>query len=141
MNSDTVVLYCLLKDQPLHNCFEVEVCRDQEVGDLRELVKETNKPALDRINAITIELYKVSIPSNDNTALQEAYNQLENQEPLDPMDTIGEVFPSPIKRHIHLIVKIPGYHDGTLLLAPFLSCSHPPQPPLCHPSNLSPISY
>jgi Crinkler effector protein N-terminal domain len=112
MSSDIVTLFCLLKDRPLDSSFKVNVCRDQSIYDLKNLIKEEMKPDLDHISAINLNLYQVSIPFKDDTALEEIYQQLERNKPLYPHKIIDEVFSSPAEKHIHVIVKAP---DSLLL--------------------------
>jgi Crinkler effector protein N-terminal domain len=106
MDSNTVALFCLLKGQSLRNSFMVEVYGNQDISDLKRLIKEEMRSTLERVDATLLELYQVSIPIRDNTALQEALDLLENQEPLSVADTINKVFPSPARKHIHVIVNV-----------------------------------
>jgi Crinkler effector protein N-terminal domain len=108
MDSNTVALFCLLKGQSLSDSFKVKVYGYQDIGDLKKLIKEKLRITLERVDAALLELYQVSIPIEDNTALQEAFNQLGDQEPLNSVDTIDEIFSTPVKKHIHVIVKVPG---------------------------------
>jgi Crinkler effector protein N-terminal domain len=108
MVSNTVTLFCLLKGDCNSRAFLADIDKNKTISHLQGLIKEERKSTLERVDATLLKLYQVSIPIKDNTALQEAFDQLENQEPLDEVGTIDEVFPSPVKKHIHVIVKLPG---------------------------------
>jgi Crinkler effector protein N-terminal domain len=103
MGNDTITFLYYLKGD--HHIFTIDnIDKNKTIDYLKKSIKEELRPDLDHVNATDIDLYEVPIP----TTLREAYIQIENQKPLDPVNTIDEVFPSPAKKHIHVIVKVPG---------------------------------
>jgi Crinkler effector protein N-terminal domain len=108
--SDKISLYCLVKGQPFRHAFRIDASSGGDVDSLRELIKEKKRVELKDVDSEKIIVYKTSIPAGDTAALDEAYRQAEKEDgsELCPADIIGEVFPSPIGRHIHVIAKIPG---------------------------------
>ncbi len=103
---DTLVsLFCLLCGEATEHAFPVKIAKEETVGDLKKLIKAEKAPDLDTFPADKLTLWSVSITSSDDTAIPE-FSRLAKHK-LQPVENIGEVFPSLQKKHIHIIVDVP----------------------------------
>jgi hypothetical protein len=103
-----------------------------------------NGVAFKDIDANTLTLWKVSIPSNDETKLKDLKledNEEKGVKKLSPEKKLGNVFPDNLaEEHIHIIVEPPGmsstciaqnfiYHTSIyLFIRPFRSSVRPVLP-------------
>ena len=60
--------------------FPVEIDRNKNVGCLKEAIKEKMKPAFDDITANSLQVWKVSIPVDEDTDLEAKVNDLRLRE-------------------------------------------------------------
>jgi hypothetical protein len=110
-NSKTMLkLFCLLQGQPFVKAFPVNIENGETIGDLKKLVKGELKSNLEGVDASDLELWKVSILHGDLNALDEASRRIDRGEQihLDPMDVVGELFPEPPPKTVHIMIKAPG---------------------------------
>ena len=61
------MLYCIVLGDAIRNAFLVKVSRDLSVSDLRDIIKEKNKPYLDDVPANKLKLWKVDISMKDKS--------------------------------------------------------------------------
>ncbi|GLB38822.1 hypothetical protein LshimejAT787_0506870 [Lyophyllum shimeji] len=100
---------CLLGDDPRIHSFPVDILDTQTVGHLKQLIKKATSPTLEHINAAHLELFKASIPVDDDSdSLAACFENLTlNEKPLNPMDDLSEVFQDLSEEHLHVIVRVP----------------------------------
>ncbi|KIL71411.1 hypothetical protein M378DRAFT_43028, partial [Amanita muscaria Koide BX008] len=98
-------LNCLMSGETYSCIFKVRIEASQAVAHLKDAIKEITKPALDHTPAYALDLWKVSIPV-DNNSLENVGNP--DRKPLLPVKKLSTVFPEPpVLEHIHIIVKAP----------------------------------
>ncbi len=68
--------WVLGEDSDSNRIFPVEVDRNKNVGNLKKAIKEENKRAFDHIDAHSLDVWKVSIPIDEDTNLQAKVNDL-----------------------------------------------------------------
>ena len=106
--ADIITLFCLVHNKPATNAFPVKIPQTDTIGDLKEFIMEKEKKEFHDIDANNLRLWSVSIPINDTAALEKLKNIEENSmQELFPTDEIANVFSTPLKKHIHVIVKQP----------------------------------
>jgi hypothetical protein len=104
-------LFCLVHGEPASKAFSVKVQKNDTVDDLKKLIKREKHPRFEDIAADELNLWAVSVPVDDTTALKEL--ALENNkdkgiQELHPVKKISKVFPDePPDEHIHVIVVPP----------------------------------
>jgi hypothetical protein len=106
----TTTLFCLVHGESITNAFPVKIPQADTVGDLKELIKLKKAPEFDTIAADKLMLWKVNIPTDNATALKELVlenNKEKGIQELLPLDDIAEAIPTPLKRHIHIIIECP----------------------------------
>ena len=100
-----ITIFCLVHGEPIANAFPVKIPLSDTISDLKKLIKEEKAPEFDDIAADKLKLWSISIPINDTEKLK---NIEENSmQELFPTDEIADVFSTPLKKHIHVIVKQP----------------------------------
>ena len=102
----SITLLCLVKGNTLANAFPVHIDGNSLVGDLKGVIKESQKPFFDSIPTKDIKLWKVTIPDDQDDLLS---NLILNDEPeLLATREIGDYWTEkPPKRNIHVIVEPP----------------------------------
>ena len=108
---DIVTLFCLLEGDDFQKSFPVKIDKYETIGYLKEAIKEKRKSVLLGVDAADLVLYCVSVRNRDNDSLEELYQKIDQgddslSEP-ETTDTISETFPSPLLRHIHVLVRAP----------------------------------
>ncbi|KAF8802373.1 hypothetical protein BYT27DRAFT_7173144 [Phlegmacium glaucopus] len=110
-------LNCLVSGDDRSHIFKIEILDTKTVSDLRESIKEKNKPTFDHIPAHALIIWKVSVPINED--LQENIKELDKT--LAPEDLLLEVFPTPpVRRHLHIVVKAPARPGSRVRLSSIL---------------------
>lgn len=108
-------LFCVVCPdvQPSKRIFQISIDKTEIVADLKDAIKLKSAPRLDHIDAVELELYKVSIP--DNNDLGQALDSLlfdgsENYvTELQPMTELSTLFPDGAKKeHLEIVVQKPG---------------------------------
>ncbi|KAM6498780.1 hypothetical protein JOM56_006728, partial [Amanita muscaria] len=98
-------LNCLMSGETYSGIFKARIEPSRAVAHLKDAIKEITKPALDHTPAYALDLWKVSIPV-DNNSLENVSNP--DRKPLLPVKKLSTVFPEPpVLEHIHIIVKAP----------------------------------
>ncbi|KAK7438249.1 hypothetical protein VKT23_018180 [Stygiomarasmius scandens] len=85
--------------------FPVRIPGSHTVGELKEKIKEKNSDDLKGPNAHKLDLFKVSIPSEDDL-VQELNDAVDCFDPLDPIAKLLTIFPDePPDGIIHIAAK------------------------------------
>ncbi|KAF9992579.1 hypothetical protein BGZ79_002908, partial [Entomortierella chlamydospora] len=138
MTSEKVKLFCILDGDS--TAFPVKVATDESVGDLKDAIREKKPNDLQDVDADTLILWHVSIPSTPKRQItlgnltDEEKATKKPEELEDPTIEISEVFGlSPAKRTIHVIVKDP--RQATVITPAQTALS--PSPPISRPTSPS----
>lgn len=107
MSEGNRTLICLVNGAPFDSVFKIEISQDQLILDLKQRIKEE---AEIQCLYMSLTLWGVSIPFGDTAMLEEL--KLEEDLPkirkLSPLDTVAESFPDLARKHVHIIVEVPG---------------------------------
>ena len=104
-----VTLYCFIQGSTVDQPFFIHIDEGRSIDDLKEAVKKELSPILDNLAAAALSLYCVSIPDESDEELQRIIGRIHSKnDRLSPRETVGEVFPSLIEGHIHLVIRTPG---------------------------------
>jgi hypothetical protein len=68
--SPILELNCIVLGGDYKRIFPIEIKGTKKVGDLKDFIKDKNKPAFDRVPAHYLELFKVSFPVDDGLDAQ-----------------------------------------------------------------------
>jgi hypothetical protein len=109
-----ITLSCLIQGTSLDNYFKVTIGKNNDISDLKEIIWKKKQNTFSSIDANEIKLWKVSVPTNE----KEKFDRLRRNESTvenllngvtirDATDEIEEVFGSPVKKHIHVIIGLP----------------------------------
>ena len=112
-----ITLSCLVAgENPYDNAFNVKVNKTEAVSELRDAIKENQKPFFDNIAPKELKLWKVDISLEKENKKLELVNTKINVnikeelggEKLPPLSKISKHFTSqPADEHIHIIVQRP----------------------------------
>ena len=99
-------LICYLLGDNLKRYFVVEVEETKTVSVLKDLIKEKKASQLKDVDASDLDVWKVdlSIPLLKKN-LDEL--KLDDNNSLSPADELSEVFGSPARKHVHIVIKSP----------------------------------
>ncbi|KIL61625.1 hypothetical protein M378DRAFT_166758 [Amanita muscaria Koide BX008] len=96
-------LNCLVSGETYSRIFKVRIEASQAVADLKNAIKEEIKHTFQHVVADTLDLWKVSIPVDDNF-----HATIPDEKPLLPVDELSAVFTeAPVLKHLHVVVKVP----------------------------------
>ena len=101
--ASSITLFCWVLDKS--ECpFRVEVAKDKTVGDLKGAIKEEKPNTLTKVDADQLQLWKVSIPDDDQ--LEASIRQTVLGSPLRSTKLLSAVFPSPLPMDVvHVLIK------------------------------------
>ncbi|PKK55649.1 hypothetical protein RhiirC2_858940 [Rhizophagus irregularis] len=112
-----ITLSCLVAgENPYENAFNVKVNKTEAVSELKDVIKENQKPFFDNVAPKELKLWKVDISLEEENEKLTAVNTKINvniKEELGgvellPLSKISKHFPSqPADEHIHIIVQRP----------------------------------
>ena len=104
-----VTLFCFIQGSSVDQPFFIHIDEGKSIHDLKEAVKKELSPTLDNLAAAELSLYCISVPDDSNEELQRIIGCIhsKNDRPSS-REAVGEVFPSPIAGHIHLVIRTPG---------------------------------
>src|SRR6266545_2029199 len=102
-------LNCWVLGEDSTRIFPVEVDRDENVGGLKEAIKEKMKPAFDHITANSLDVWNVSIPIDEDTNLQAQVKgmRLHEKKSLWPLKGLLRIFRDLDQEALHVVVKSP----------------------------------
>ena len=99
-------------DDPSH-IFPVKIANTESVGALKDAIKEKKKPIFNHVPADALDIFRVSIPVDEelDAALQSFRLEHDPQNGVHhlsvPVKRLKGVFGGPIEEHIHVLVKRP----------------------------------
>jgi len=101
-------LNCWVLGEDSTRIFPVEIDRNENVGGLKEAIKEKKKPAFDHITADSLGVWKVSIPIDEDANLEEQVKKLrlQDKKPLWVLKGL-KIFDDPDQEALHVVVKAP----------------------------------
>jgi len=101
-------LNCWVLGEDSTRIFPVEIDRDKDVGGLKEAIKEKKK-AFDHIDADSLDVWKVSIPIDEDTNLQAQVNglRLHEKKPLWALKRLLRIFGDVDEETLHVVIKAP----------------------------------
>ncbi|KAF8626964.1 hypothetical protein AX17_006419 [Amanita inopinata Kibby_2008] len=94
--------------------FSVMIDKNETVGDLKEAIKEVQKPVFDEIRVTQLHVWQVSIPVDDEFEESCRNANLGGKKPLMLLMKLFEIFPSiPPRGNLHVMIKVglPGKSD------------------------------
>ena len=102
----SITLFCLVKGNTTANAFEVDIEKDKSVSHLKKVIKAEQPQTFANVDAKDIKLWKVEIGGDHDDQLRNL--TLLDQDELLAINDIGDYWTEkPLKKHIHVIVKLP----------------------------------
>ena len=98
--------------------FPVKIASTESVGTLKKAIKDEKKHSFEHVDADSLDIFKVSIPVDDDIdstlkRFQPEHDPERGVHHLSlPVKRLKGVFGDPIDEHIHVIVQCP--HSGKL---------------------------
>ena len=106
-------LLCYLRGDDRSNTFVVNIDEDEIVADLKDAIKEAQRPEFDDIPSVSLSLWKASVDYNENLKKEVEALNLVDDDSLQPPDILSEIFSSGLKSNsVHIIIDRP--HSGEL---------------------------
>ncbi|KAF8060635.1 hypothetical protein FPV67DRAFT_1631455 [Lyophyllum atratum] len=106
-----LALNCLIFGEDLNRVFTIEISDTKNVSLLKQSIKAENTHSLANISSRHLNLYKVSIPTDDNGSSLSVYlSRDDEQKTMHPVAILSRVFVDISGEHIHVIVKVPDTH-------------------------------
>ena len=132
-------LNCLVQGDDLSHLFTVKIGKSENVSTLKDMIKEKKTHAFRNIDADSLVLWKVSMPTDGLDTQDPGIVDLDDHQALLPMDALSEVFSNdePLRKYLHIVVRSPPHAAGefsaiiltrssaTLTLSLIIHCSHP----------------
>lgn len=84
--------------------FTVEIQKTKNVSILKDEIKKKRARRLSDVDASDLELFQVSIPTNDNA--EEIFKNLD-QRPLNYLSRLSQLFPFVEENSLHIVVEVP----------------------------------
>ena len=102
-------LNCWVLGDDSDHIFTVEIDRNKNVGGLKVAIKERVMPAYDDITAKSLEVWKVSIPVDEDTDLEVKANDLRicERQSLWALKGLHRIFTDLDPEELHVIIKGP----------------------------------
>ena len=102
------MLNCWVFGEDSTRIFPVKIDRDENVGGLREAIKEKKKITFDHIDADSLDVWNVSIPIDKDTNLVAQVKNLKVLETksLLPVQPLSAIFRNVVEQHLHVIVHV-----------------------------------
>jgi hypothetical protein len=88
----------------------VDIALNKDVGDLKKAIKEEKKPALDHLPADALDLWKVSVPFDDDFEEKVKALDLSTERPLSGRRKLDSLFSHKSARPddcLDIVVKVP----------------------------------
>ncbi|KAI9428975.1 hypothetical protein H4582DRAFT_395049 [Lactarius indigo] len=109
--STSIALNALVLGEDLKDIFSVQVPGTETISDLRKAIenkKKKKKNTSCHIDASTFDLWKVSIPVDENLEAKINGLKFENKTPLLAVEGLSGVFSGKIEdEHLHIVVQPP----------------------------------
>jgi hypothetical protein len=100
-------LNCLVLGDDLKKVFTLKIPKTENVSILKDLIKEKNSSLFGNVDSKNIDLWSVSIPTDDNPDDERLKKYINNLEPLKPLLSLSYMFPCVEKSHLHILVQAP----------------------------------
>jgi hypothetical protein len=100
-------LNCLVLGDDLKKVFTLKIPKTENVSILKDLIKEKNSSLFGNVDSKNIDLWSVSIPTDDNPDDERLKKYINNLEPLKPLLPLSYMFPCVEKSHLHILVQAP----------------------------------
>ena len=93
--------------------FPVEIDRDKNVGGLKEVIKEKKKAAFDNVDADSLDVWNVSIPTDGPTSINEQVENLKvlKTKSLLPVKPLSDIFRNVVDEYLHVVVRDPSKRE------------------------------
>lgn len=108
-----ITLSCLIQGTTLDNYFKVTIDKNNDISDLKEVIRKKRKYTFANVDANDLKLWKVSVPMSKKAKFKQL-NESTVEDVLDGVKIkdatveVEEVFgDSPVKKHIHVIIEQP----------------------------------
>jgi hypothetical protein len=100
-------LNCWVAGDPPERVFSVKIEATEKVSALKDAIKKKKKPAFNNITADSLDLWKVSIPVDEDELEQavKSRNVLKNK-PLSSVKLLSDFFQEVVKENLHVVVRI-----------------------------------
>ena len=110
-------LNCWVLGQDSTRIFTVEIDGDENVGGLKEAIKEMKKPAFDQIPANSLHVWNIFIPVDEDTNLEAQVKDLRllEKKSLWPLEGLLKIFRDLDKETLHVVVKAPPIREHRYL--------------------------
>src|SRR5688572_2915646 len=106
-----ITIFCLVHGEPTTNTFSVDIDESKTISTFKKLIKKEKENDFHDIDADKLVLWKVNIPVNDTSVLENLVlknNEEEGVQELLLVTKISKIFPDdPTEEHIHVIVERP----------------------------------
>jgi hypothetical protein len=129
MTNKNLTVYCLVDGESTMNAFPVPISSAETVGDLKDKIKTEKAPEFDDIAADELNLWKVSIPDDDDVLIV-LDNQPEKTQ-LNATRKLFGVFKTELEKNkntnlpentIHIIVRRTSHGTAHTRLLRFVTC-------------------
>ncbi|PPQ97462.1 hypothetical protein CVT26_002810 [Gymnopilus dilepis] len=107
--SDLLKLHCLVLGDGVDRIFTVTIPKTQDVSLLKEKIWEKKRSKFRDIDALYLDLWKVSLPNNNllETELEQMKAGLSDDQNLSSTVILSTIFQDTSPDHLHIIVKSP----------------------------------
>jgi hypothetical protein len=115
MGTTDFLLNCFVLGDDENKVFTVKIPRNDNVGILKDLIKEKNPHALNRVDAKDLDLWKVCLPIDDP-----ASKRPQTEPPLRINKRLSSLWDAddPSDEDLHILVKAPGMPSTIFISIP-----------------------
>ena len=100
-------LNCFVLGDDPKRMFTVKIDKTENVSILKKLIKEEKASRLKHVDASDLDLWSVSVPTDDSAEVERLKKHINNLEPLKPLLPLSVMFPCVEKSHLHILVQAP----------------------------------
>jgi hypothetical protein len=106
-------LNCWVLGDDSTRIFPVKIDGNENVGSLKEAIKEKKKPAFDHITADSLDVWNVSIPIDGDTNIEARAKdlRLHEKKPLWPLRGLLMTFRDVDNETLHVVVNAPSIRE------------------------------
>jgi hypothetical protein len=99
-------LNCFVQGDDRNQVFSIEIPNNKPISALKKAIKEEQKPTLDHVTADSLQLWKVSIPVDNNSRETLSQIVLRDEEAVSPVKRLTDVFSDrPKQGDLHVIKR------------------------------------
>ncbi|KAI5987099.1 hypothetical protein EDD15DRAFT_2123652, partial [Pisolithus albus] len=99
----TISINCLVVGDTRNNIFPVKLAISENVGVLKEAIKDKKQHAFHSVDADRLEVFRASFPNDDE--LENKLKTLNFNEPLQPTSLLGKIFTDLPAENLHIVVR------------------------------------